>query len=229
MIKQTDSLGSIVTRIPSSAKLFEKYKIDYCCHGDRPLEVALKDETIAIEVMLDDLNKLYEESLTQSTTDWTKADLNRLVEHILNTHHAFLYEVLPVISEMTTKILRVHGIHHNELSRIHKDFHLLKAELEAHLIKEETIQYPAINNYLETASIEALAQAKQVINDLEAEHEAAGDLLKSLREATNDYTALEDTCATVEKTYAYLEKLEKDMFQHIHLENNILFKRLMAL
>jgi regulator of cell morphogenesis and NO signaling len=229
MIKPNDTLGSIVTRIPSSTKLFEQHKIDYCCNGYRSLEEALKNEPINIKDLLEDLNTLYDNSKNQLNTDWTKADLNLLVEHILNTHHAFLYEMLPVLSELTTKILRVHGIHHPKLSILHKEFHMLKTELEAHLIKEETIQYPAIYNYLDTKSPADLEQAKKVIDDLESEHAAAGDLLKSLRNVTNDYSVPEDTCGTYEKTYEYLEMLEKDMFQHIHLENNILFKRLLDL
>ena len=229
MIKAKDTLGYIVTVIPSSAKLFEQHKIDYCCNGHRTLEEAVKEAYISLESLLEDLNKLYDNTLNQSLTDWTKADLNLLVEHILNKHHAFLYEMLPVLSELTTKILRVHGMHHPELGKVHKYFHMLKTELEAHLIKEETIQYPAIYNYLESRSIEDLVQAKNVIDDLETEHAAAGDLLKSLREVTSDYLVPEDTCGTYEKTYEYLETLEKDMFQHIHLENNILFKRLLEI
>jgi len=58
-----------------------------------------------------------------------------------------LRKTLPRLSELTTKILRVHGSNHESLFRVHKLFHSLKAELEQHLIKEEEILFPVIREY----------------------------------------------------------------------------------
>jgi regulator of cell morphogenesis and NO signaling len=102
-------------------------------------------------------------------------------------------------------------------------------ELEEHLTKEETLQYPAIKKYLESNSKEDLSEAVRIINELEEEHTAAGNILKELRVVTKDYAIPDDVCATYVLTYEMLQTLEEDLFQHIHLENNILFPRLFAI
>lgn len=227
MISKHQTLGNIVAIIPSAAPFFEMHQIDYCCQGNRTLHDALKHHTLNIDDVLNILNDKL--SQTNTATPWMEADLNSLVDHILDTHHAYLYEKLPFLSELTTKILRVHGLHHQELKEVHTWFHRLKPEMEAHLIKEETLQYPAIREYLKTKNQEKLQVAKDVIQSLEDEHRFVGDALKELRKVTNNYALPHDACQTYEKTYEFLEELEKNTFQHIHLENNILFKRLLEL
>jgi regulator of cell morphogenesis and NO signaling len=226
----TQKLGDIVNAFPKAADIFKEFKIDFCCGGNRPLKSALEEQKLNEEEVLNRLNSAYEE-YQHSTKDknWLEADTSEIVEHILNKHHAYLWSELPTIGKLSTTILRVHGAHHPELSKVHKLFNTLKMELEDHLAKEETIQYPAINEYVKSNSIEDLNKAVEVINELEAEHSGAGDILKELRAVTNDYKIPEDVCATFEKTYEKLQELESDMFQHIHLENNILFPRLREL
>ncbi|WP_193708443.1 hypothetical protein [Alkalibaculum sporogenes] len=53
-------------------------------------------------------------------------------------------------------------------------------------------------------------------------------IIKNLRNMTHDYTVLDDGCNTYKITFAKLQEMESDMFQHIHLENNIIFSRRIA-
>ncbi len=227
----SQKIGEIVTKFPKSADILKEYRIDFCCGGDRPLLTAIKEQGLNEAEVLDKINNLYEEIKNASSEDknWVEAPFGELVDHIVNTHHAYLWAELPRLSELTTKILRVHGEHHPELSKVHKLFHSLKMELEAHLIKEETIQYPAIKEYEKSKTKEALDKAVKVNKELEDEHTGAGDILKELRKVTKDYSVPADGCNTYRLTYSKLEELENDTFQHIHLENNILFPRLMEL
>jgi regulator of cell morphogenesis and NO signaling len=57
------------------------------------------------------------------------------------------------------------------------------------------------------------------------EHDTVGDLLRSLRELSADYTVPDDCCLSYETLYQALEAFEQDLHQHIHLENNLLFPR----
>jgi regulator of cell morphogenesis and NO signaling len=227
----SQKIGEIVTKFPKAADVFKEYRIDFCCGGDRPLLRAIKEQNLSEPEILEKINELYEQFKNVKTEDrdWVEAPLGELVDHIVNTHHAYLNVELPRISELATKILRVHGEGHPELSKVHKLFHTLKMELDSHLIKEETIQYPAIKEYEKSKTEAALNKAVSVNKELESEHTGAGDILKELRDITNDFTAPEDGCNTYKLTYAKLEELEADTFQHIHLENNILFPRLMEL
>ena len=225
-------IGEIVTKFPNAADIFKEYKIDFCCGGDRPLITAINEQGVNEVEILEKINASYEKlqsNLYTNNINWVEAPFDELVDHIVNVHHGYLYENLPKISELTTKILRVHGEHHPELSKVHKLFHTVKMELEAHLIEEETIQYPAIKEYLRSNSEADLDKAINIINQLQDEHTGAGDILKELRKVTNDFKAPSDGCNTYKLTYAKLEEMESDIFQHIHLENNILFPRLYEL
>lgn len=229
MFKKTQTLGEIVSQFPQAKTVFEAHQIDYCCGGDRTLETGLKDTSLTVEAMIQTLNEHYNNSTDQETTNWQTAPINTLVDHILVTHHAFLNEYLPLISQLTKKILSVHGDGHRELFTVYQTFHTLKTDMEMHLVKEETQQYPAITNYLNTDDSDALKNAVQIIDELEDDHTGAGDLLKALRQITNNFTVPDDGCETYQKTYQLLEALEQNTFTHIHLENNILFKRLKRL
>jgi regulator of cell morphogenesis and NO signaling len=63
------------------------------------------------------------------------------------------------------------------------------------------------------------------IQVMEMEHESAGEALRLLRAFTNDYTAPAHACRTYRALYEGLQELEADLHLHIHLENNILFRR----
>jgi len=161
-----------------------------------------------------------------SATDWRLASFDDLVDHIVNTHHDYLYNELPKIGDLTTKILRVHGRSHPELAKVHKLFHTLKLELEQHLIKEEQTLFPLIIDYEEDPSLDKLNELLKVVEELEAEDIATGDFLKELSAITKGYAIPGDVCSTFSLTYQKLKNLELDLFTHIQLENNVLFPRL---
>jgi len=223
--KLTDSLGDVVARFPLAADTFITNQIDFCCGGDRSLEAGILEAGADPQTILAALEASYKESQERDAawTDWVKESPVKLVNHIVLTHHRFLKETLPTISELMFKILRVHGVHHPELFEVHRKFSLLRMELEGHLVKEEEILFPAIKS---AESYEALGQEKYkaLITELEAEHDGAGDLLKALREITDHYSVPADGCTTFGVTYKKLAELEIDTFHHVHLENNILFK-----
>jgi regulator of cell morphogenesis and NO signaling len=99
-------------------------------------------------------------------------------------------------------------------------------ELEEHLIKEEEEIFPLIIKYSQAENGGENEETLNGILELETEHDTAGEIIKELREVTADYQLPEDACNSFKLTYQLLQDLEADLFQHIHLENNILFARL---
>lgn len=221
------SIGEIVSIMPKASDIFKKYGIDFCCGGHRPLAEAIREQNLDEGELLDKLEEAYKETRQLSErTDFRTMPLADLIDHIVATHHSYLKRTLPELSELTTTILRVHGQNHTDLFRVHKLFHNLKMELEQHLIKEEEILFPMIKEYEAGPSDALLKKISFVAHETEDEHEAAGDILKELRNVTEDYILPNDGCTTYGKTLRGLQELESDLFQHIHLENNILFTRL---
>ncbi|MDF2677127.1 MAG: protein of unknown function ScdA domain protein [Bacillota bacterium] len=225
----SQQIGEIVNKFPKAAEIFKEYKIDFCCGGDKLLKNVIEKQNLNEKEIMDKINNMYEEFSNSDDKNWVDASLEELVEQIVNKHHAYLWDELPKISKLATTILRVHGEHHPELSKVHKLFHTVKMDLESHLTNEETIQYPAIKRYINSKDEADLDKAIKIIDDLKDEHTGAGDILKQLRVVTNDYEIPKDVCETFILTYAKLQEMESDIFQHIHLENNILFPKLESL
>ncbi|NLM13383.1 MAG: iron-sulfur cluster repair di-iron protein [Epulopiscium sp.] len=222
----TQTLGEIVAIMPKASEVFKAYQIDFCCGGNRSLEAAIKEQNLDEQEILSKLDAVYEATKKlKNTVDFRNLSSSELIDYILNTHHSFAKQIVPSISEMTTKILRVHGSHHEELFQVHKLFHGLKTELEQHFIKEEEILFPLMKQYDTEPSKELFDKIKKTMKETEDEHDGAGDILKELRKITKDYVVPDDGCATYELAYKQLQELESDLFEHIHLENNILFKR----
>lgn len=154
---------------------------------------------------------------------WNEADLNDLIDHILEAYHRPLEEELPRLEFMARKVLNVHGEREPEmLAELLSTLLALKTELEQHMMKEETILFPMIRKG-------RVANALGPISVMEAEHASAGDALARLRELTNGYQAPADACNTWRALWHGLGALEHGTHQHIHLENNILFPRALAM
>ncbi len=94
------------------------------------------------------------------------------------------------------------------------------------MIKEEEILFPMIKEYEGKPSKELINKIRTSIQETEDEHDTSGDVLKELRKITQEYKVPEDGCGSYSMTFEKLQELEADLFQHIHLENNILFKQL---
>jgi regulator of cell morphogenesis and NO signaling len=228
LFKSSEKIGEIVTRFPKAMEVFKEYNIDFCCGGDRPLSAALDKQYLNEGEVLSKLEEAYKKTqgLVLSDIDWVSATYSDLIDYVVNKHHAYMHKELPQLSELLTTILRVHGENHSELSKVYKLFHTLKMELDEHLIKEEVTLFPLIKEYEKEPTDALLIKALKVIKELESEHTGAGDILKELRKITLDYAIPQDVCNTFKFAYTKLEEMEYDLFQHIHLENNILFPRL---
>ncbi|MBS4534865.1 iron-sulfur cluster repair di-iron protein [Clostridium sp. D2Q-14] len=228
-VKKDQKIGEIAAKFPKSINIFMEYEIDFCCGGDRPLAEAIKEKDLNEEELLNRLNNEYEEFKSEMNKgiDWNKESNTKMIDYIVNKHHAFLKEELPVTEKLVSKILKVHYISHGDvLVQLHKLFNQLKTELEGHLIKEEEILFPLIKEYEKNPSEEIRKRALKVLDETESEHDEAGDIIKEIRRLTDGFKVPDDGCSTYELTYEKIEAIERDLFQHIHLENNILFPRL---
>lgn len=214
------NIGDSITEHPGLAPTYMKYHIDFCCGGHKSIKEAIQDanadETVVYQALLNRLDEI--EASGESTQKLSELTNEALIDRIIENHHKYLRDELPVISALLFKLIDVHGQNHPELFDVHSLFGALKLELESHLVKEERELFPQIKTG-------DLSTVKNVIDALEHEHDAAGDAIHKLAEITNHYTLPEDACYTYKLTYSKLEQLESDMYQHVHTENNVLFRR----
>ncbi|MFZ0431129.1 MAG: hemerythrin domain-containing protein, partial [Candidatus Acidiferrales bacterium] len=108
-------------------------------------------------------------------------------------------------------------------------------EMIAHMQKEEMVLFPYIealeqsaqgNGKLETPFFQTV---RNPVQTMMAEHDHAGELVKLIRKASADYTPPMDACTSYKALYQNLREFEADLHKHVHLENNILFPRAVAL
>ncbi|GGB10403.1 iron-sulfur cluster repair di-iron protein ScdA [Macrococcus hajekii] len=224
MITKDMLVADIVKEIPKSADIFRNNRIDFCCGGQIPLSGAVNDKSESLDTLLEEINSLQTNSAGEGL-DVQYLDNASLINYIQNKYHIPLREEMKNLTPYVTKVARVHGERHPELVEIKEVFTALKNELLDHTQDEDDNVFPLVINYTHTPTEDLRSQLQPHIDELETEHENAGNALKRLRELTHDFTPPMDACGTYRLVFSRLEQLEKDTFNHVHLENNVLFKR----
>jgi regulator of cell morphogenesis and NO signaling len=222
-------LADIVTAEPSLARELERLGLDYCCGGTQTLEQACAANDLDTRAVVGDLVAA---SRPQSTVEaWTTMDAARLVDHIESTHHRYLDDELPRLTELAHKVVGVHASRHRELREVATVLGELRADLEPHLLKEERVLFPMIRELATATTLPAFhcGSIRNPITVMMAEHDTAGDLLDRLRDATHDYEPPSDACASYTALYRGLSRLEADTHLHVHKENNVLFPMVEAI
>jgi regulator of cell morphogenesis and NO signaling len=230
MINSEMTVREVALQIPESTRLFETLKIDYCCGGNNPLKHACAAAGVEIDNVLEQLSGL-EDSGTTATVDFQKLSLTELTTHIVETHHVFTKSEMNRIQVLATKVISAHGANHPELLTVGDLFQRLGADLAPHMFKEEQILFPYIVA-LERADTQGqpipfapFGTVRNPIRMMMMEHDTAGDIVCKLRAVTSDYRVPSDGCISYQTLYQALAGFEKDLHQHIHLENNVLFPK----
>ena len=227
------TVAEIVTDNIKTADVFKKNGIDFCCGGNVSVKEICAKKGVDYKQIKEDLNNVNIQA--SNSHDFNAWDLSFLADYIRNTHHKYVSEANTLIIQYSDKVARVHGHHYAEVIEINTLFHSLAEELIAHMHKEEMILFPYIKKLFEAdknglkMDLPPFATVKNPINMMESEHDNAGDIIKKINELTNNFTPPEGACNTFKALYAKLEEFQNDLFQHIHLENNILFPKAIQL
>lgn len=220
------TLGELAARFPFTVPVLNRYKLDYCCGGKDSLGEAAGRSDLDLSLLLHELDGEIENAETAGIKirDWSVEPVPEIIKHILNTHHLFMKDSLSELNTLLVRVLNTHFQNDSEiLLEVHKLFGLLKTDLEAHLAKEETRLFPLILEYDRTEDPDLKRRILLYLEEAEGEHEEAGRLFEKLAVITEDYRAPEHACGSWRRAYSLLDDLEKDTFNHIHLENTVLF------
>lgn len=230
---ENKTVAEIVTENIKTADIFKKNGIDFCCGGNIKIQEVCEKKGIDYNTIKDELlNTNHEHSTAHNFNSW---ELDFLTDYIINTHHKYVIEATNIIIQYSDKVAKVHGHHYSEVVKINELFHAIANELKMHMHKEEMILFPFIKQLAEakknksTLHPPAFGTIRNPINMMEAEHDDAGDMIKQIAKLSNNFTEPEGACNTFRALYAKLEEFQNDLFQHIHLENNILFPKAIAL
>jgi len=219
MRNKEQTLGDLVAAFPAAAEVLQRYRLDYCCGGKQSLLDACTAADLDADVVLQDI-----EAAGKSNVDiarWDQRPLNELVQHILDRYHASLRIEIPRLIELAEQVERAHEDKPDRPAGLADLLREVKVAVESHLAKEEQILFPLI--------VAGRGQtAHMPVQVMMQEHEDHGQNLRRIRNLTGDMTAPEYACASWRELYRALAELEVDLMDHIHLENNILFPRVLA-
>ncbi len=224
------SLAEIVNADHNAASVFEKNNLDFCCKGKRSLQQACEEKSLPVGQVIAELQAA--SSSCQTRFDFDSMPLPKLADYIVFTHHEYVKKEMPQIAAYLQKIATKHGDRHPEMFKVYEAFSTVKEEMEEHMQKEELILFPRIKAIGSQSTEKPETDCNSCylelpINMMEDEHENAGRLMEQIRQLTNNYTPPADACTTYRLSFEALQTFERDLHQHVHLENNILFPKAM--
>ena len=229
------TVREIAIENPSSVRVFETLGIDYCCGGKRSLNDACTRANVPLESVLNLLAEAKQDHAAKDAGVWNEARLSVLADHIVQAHHGYVRRETPRIAALLVKVIGRHGGSRPEVKQIEELFTAVSQELFPHMLKEEQVLFPYIAK-MESAFLDGqplppafFGSVTKPIANMLADHDDAGALVSLMRELSNGYEPPAGSCPTFRALYQGLQEFERDLHQHVHLENNILFTRAVEL
>ena len=211
------TLSDLAVTRAGASRVFYKYGLDFCCHGNVSLKETCDRKGINFEMMVEEIQQ--EGQVAEETFDrWDEKPLDELIGHILVRFHAAHRRELPRLIAMAKRVETVHDTKSDCPHGLRSCLEQMSTELERHMQKEERILFPMICGGQGALAI-------MPVQVMEQEHEEAGENLARVRKLAHDFLPPDEACATWRTLYFDLAEFEEELMQHIHLENNVLFPR----
>ncbi|MCM2317591.1 MAG: iron-sulfur cluster repair di-iron protein [Thermoanaerobaculia bacterium] len=227
------TVGELAVEVPDSIRVFEAWKIDYCCGGKTPLAeaCAAAGKTVdAFAAAMESLARVPD----SSQRDWTGDSLTTIAAHIVKTYHGYTREELETLDPLAVKVLGVHGDRRPELADVVALVRELAADLVPHMLKEEQVLFPYVDQLQGAvdgngpAPTPFFGTVKNPVRMMMLEHDRVGELLAKMRSLTGDFIPPESACFSYQELYRRLAEFERLTHEHIHVENNLYFPRAVA-
>ena len=226
-IRLEDQIGEIVADDYRTAAVFKANGIDFCCRGNRTLRQALDEKGLPSDNIVKELTSL-DNVANDTPSDYSKWKLEHLIDHIIEKHHAYVRQQIPVITAYLEQICKAHGKAQPGLFEIRNLFIEDSQDLMEHLEAEESIVFPMIRDmaimplHISSPSCVPIKFFHQMISSMESDHVNEGNRWKKIAELTDNFK-LEIGCKVAFVAFSLLHEFQDDLHLHIHLENNILF------
>jgi regulator of cell morphogenesis and NO signaling len=198
------------------------------------LKVACEEKGLDVTKIEKELQNIDKSSFTARPLPYNDWNLDFLADYIVNTHHSYVKKTIPDIRTYADKVAKVHGSRHPELLEINKLAQQVCDEMSEHMVKEENVLFPYVKHIVSTKNhahqqFDSLDTVKEPIDIAVTEHELVGGNMDKIRNISHNYQLPEDACASYSYLFKTLDEFENDLHIHVHLENNILFPKAIAL
>ncbi|HZM94781.1 MAG TPA: iron-sulfur cluster repair protein YtfE [Vicinamibacterales bacterium] len=212
----SSTLADLATTHPAAARVFYRHGLDFCCGGRRSLSDVCAERGLDTAAVIAAIET--EERGPDDDTRWDREPLTALMAFIVNSYHRRLRESLPELIRMAEKVEARHADKASCPRGLAAHLHAMHESVLEHLVKEEQVLFPLIANGQGRIAVGP-------VHVMEMEHEEHARALRILRTLTTNFEAPAEACVTWRALYLGLQQLEEELMLHIHLENNVLFRR----
>ncbi len=227
-------LAGLVTGRELVSRLFTQLGMDYCCQGSRSLTEACSSAGLDASTMLRVLRALdalpAKAEGEEPAPDLTALSLSALCDHIERKYHGWLRDELPRMDGLLELLDEKHSAQWPWIGPLRQRFEQVERDLDRHLRHEEQSVFPAVRDLESKGSIGTHSILLEFeLQQLESEHAHSGADLQALRELAQDFLEPEGACSSTRRLFADLREFERQMHEHVHAENYVLFSRVRAL
>ncbi len=230
---EQETIGEIAVKDLRKVAIFKKYGIDFCCGGKKTIREVCVEKNIDATKLETELQQIDAEPKVGNMA-YNNWNIDFLTDYIVNNHHSYVRKHSPELLGYAIKVAQVHGKHHPELLLIKDLVVEITEALAEHMTEEETLLFTYVKEIVFAKSnkkpIDQTGEnLENWVADLETEHDFVGRCFEQINVLSKGYALPEDACATYKLFFKALQIFEDDLHIHIHLENNILFPKAIAM
>ena len=141
---QGKTVREIALEMPLTTRVFEEYKIDYCCHGDTLFDEACRKAGALPDIVNQKIDLIVDAATETAGETLSEMSLNDLIDHILDKHHVYTKDEMAHLTPLMAKVASRHGDHYDYLLELKDLFAAVCDDLEPHMLKEEMVLFPYI-------------------------------------------------------------------------------------
>lgn len=229
-------VSEIVTRDYRTADIFNKYGIEYCCGGKWPLKVACMIKGIELDLLLIEIEKATRTFQLPNSLPFNEWKIDFLIDYIIHIHHHYLKQTLPGLRTALDNFTVEHEKKYSYFQTVLLHHQKLENDILPHLKQEEEVIFPylkqvahAYENKDSFAKLLVKTLRKPIASVIDHEHRILNETIYQFRKLTNNYISPENACTNHQVILSRLKALDNDLVQHIFLENEVLFPRVIAM
>jgi regulator of cell morphogenesis and NO signaling len=230
--KMNKPINQIVDENYVNASVLQYFGIAFYDYSDKTLEQVCAEKGLKLEMVLNKMASITEVPVL-SPLSLVDYPVDLVVEYLKHMHHKFVKESLTYISNLIKNV-------EDESLTIVQDlkfvFPLFVQEFIEHIYEEEDTFFSYIlmlNKAIEKGHHEVAVLQKEIqknaLIDFVKEHEAHDDVMKGIRNITNNYEVSASTSLHLKVIYFALKQLEMDLKNHARIENEVLFPKAVEL
>ncbi len=235
-INNNSSVTEIVERDYRTADIFRKHGISYCCGGKWSLEMACQMAGANLEKVKEELEYSVRSLQISNQLDFKNWNVVFLIDYIVNVHHGYLKNNIPVIKDLVKEFVKEHVKKFSYLPELERMVEILAKKIIPSMQQEEDVIFPYVrqiahaHKHKEPYAALFIKTLRKPVEDIMFKgHESVTNIIDTIRNLTKNYTIPPNACSSHKVVFGKLKELDNDLMQHLYLEDKILFPQVVTI